>query len=262
MGETDPNLYPCFISLQTIKSLISGDSVAVRIKNFCSKRICDEISKKLQTHPSVSSFNKANEIGRIGMAHFEIDGPEKFLNYHENALENTEKLRDIFSPYLSPIDKLRVILDEKWPAGAMLETLYGRKCFVGICRIMQPSIELLAHNDRLDRDSPDSIQAKSLLGQLSACIYLQIPEEGGQLRLWMKEPESEEKYFNLIGNNYGVQLEKLGLPKYEIFPEQGELIIFNTRRYHGVAPGRGRPRINVGLFIGYRSDYTYLSYWS
>ncbi len=250
------------LTFEDLKSVIDGKCAAIHIKEFCSKKICKIVSKKLLTHSSRGNFNKASEIGRIGMAHYEIDSPSGFDFYYENAIANTWQLRELFEPYLSPVDKIRLLLEEVWPSGAQLEMLYGKKCFVGICRIIEPTIELLAHNDRLDRDAPESFQAKSLITQLSACIYLQVPEKGGGLRLWMKEPEDEMEYKKLRSGAYGIDIAKLGQPAHVIEPENGDLLIFNIRKYHGVAPGKGRPRINVGAFIGYRSIYQPLTYWS
>lgn len=259
-------VYPIYersvIEFNDLKDVINGNAAAIRVPDFCSKEICHEISTRLLIHPERGSYSKAEEIGRIGMAHFEINSAQANESYHQNAIRNTWALRDAFTPYLSPVDKIRLLLEEVWPAGANLESLYGKKCFVGICRIMQPNTELLAHNDRLDRDSPDSLQAHSLLGQLSACIYLQVPDEGGGLRLWMKEPRSESEYAKLKDGSYGIALEKLGSPVHVIEPEQGDLLIFNIRKLHGVAAGKGKPRINVGAFIGYRGINQPLSYWS
>jgi hypothetical protein len=250
------------VDSECIKSLISGESLALRIPNFISKDTCNFVAKKILERQDKGNYNKAEEIGRIGLAHFEIDNADKFNEYHDNAVKNTLRLRNIFEPYLSPVDKLRLILDEIWAPGASIEILYGRKCFVGICRIIDPSIELLAHNDRLDRDSPDSYQAISLLGQLSANIFIQVPNIGGGLRIWSKQPESEIDYQKLKSGSYGIKLEALGKPSVIIQPEQGDLIIFNTRNYHGVAAGSGGARINVGMFIGYRGEAAPLTYWS
>lgn len=250
------------IEFDDLTRLLAGDLAAIRIPNYYPKKLCREISQKLLMHPGRSYFNKASEIGRIGMAHFEIDSTELFEFYHDNAVKHTKELRSVFHPYFSPVDKLRLTLEEVWPAGAGLETLYGKKCAAGICRVIDPAKELLAHNDRLDRDSPDSYQAQSLLGQLSACVYLQVPEKGGELKLWDTEPKDEREYEELKRGRYGVDEVKLGEPSFELKPQEGELLIFNVRKYHGVAPGEGKERINVGVFIGYRGDAAPLSYWS
>lgn len=250
------------LTYEDLQDVIDGKYAAIRIKGFCSKNICRIVTNRMLHHKNRGNFNKASAIGRIGVAHFEINSPDAFEHYHQNAIQFTWQLRDAFYPYLSPVDKIRLLLEETWPAGAQLEMLYGRKCFVGICRIMDPSVELLAHNDRLDRDSPDSLQARSLVSQLSACVYIQVPDEGGGLRLWNKEPASEEEYAKLKAGKYGIEMGKLGMPDHVIEPEQGELIIFNIRKYHGVAPGKGKARINVGAFIGYRSVTQPLTYWS
>ncbi len=252
--EAQDDLVAFSFTEKNLKYLLEEKILAIRIPNFISKEICNFSAKKILDRSDKGYFNKAKEIGRIGLAHFEVNSIEKFNEYHDNALKNTERLRDIFDPYLSPIDKLRLKLEEVWPAGAGLEILYGRKCFVGICRIIDPSVSLLAHNDRLDRDSPDSYQAASLLGQLSANIFVQVPDHGGGLLLWDKGPSSEEEYIKLKNGKYGIQHEVLGDPALTIHPTQGDLVIFNTRKYHGVAPGVGASRINVGMFIGYKGN--------
>ncbi len=250
------------IDIDGLKKLIKGDIVALRIPGYIQNTVCDAVSDKILCSEDMGSFNKANQIGRLGLAHFEIDSVERFNEYHDNAAKNTMRIRELFEPFISPIDKLRVTLDDIWPAGANLESLYGRKCFVGICRIIDPKVELLAHNDRLDRDSPDSIQAASLIGQLSANVFVQTPDVGGGLVLWDKEPLNEDEYTRLKDGSYGIQSNKLGTPHSTIEPKKGDLVIFNTRKYHGVAPGVGMARINIGMFIGYRGESSPLTYWS
>lgn len=250
------------IRYENLMMLLRSEIAAIQIKNYCAIEIRNHVIDKLLGHKERGHFNKANDIERIGMAHYEIDCPDKFNRYHETAIQSIWRTRDIFKPYISPIDKLRLELEEIWPAGAYLETLYGRKCFVGICRIMEPNIELLAHNDRLNRDSPDSYQAHSLLGQLSACVYLQVPTSGGELKLWNDQPKDEDEYTRLKDGKYGIDPIKLGQPALEIKPEDGDLLIFNIHKYHAVAPSGGKCRINIGTFIGYRGDCQPLTYWS
>ena len=250
------------ITLDDLKNIFSEKIECIKIPNFFPGDLCSIISQKILGRSDKGCFNKANEIGRIGLAHFEIDTIERFNEYHNNAINNIDRLRKIFNPYLSPVDHLRLILDEIWPSGAKLETLYGRKCFIGICRIIDQSVQLLAHNDRLDRDSPDSIQAASLVKQLSANIYIQTPYTCGELALWKKEPKNEDEYKKMKNGKYGIETKLLGAPDVIIAPRSGELVIFNARRYHAVYQGNGRSRINVGMFIGYRGEHTSLSYWS
>jgi hypothetical protein len=250
------------INYQDLQKLLSGRLAAIRIPKFYSNKLSKLASEKLLIHPDRGVYNKASSIGRLGMAHFEIDNQERFDFYHDNALKHTQQLREVFLPFLSPIDKLRLLLEEIWPAGANLQMLDEKKCAAGICRIVGSGDGLLAHNDRLDRDSPDSQQALSLLGQLAACVYLQVPAQGGGVRLWNKEPGDEEEYTRLKDNNYGIKLEKLGKPQHVIEPSQGELLLFNARKYHGVAPWQEGLRVNVSMFIGYRGSAQALTYWS
>lgn len=247
---------------EDIIKLTRGDHGMIIARNYYDHEICTIIAEKLDNSVERGSFTKAKDISRIGMAHFDIVSNDTFDKYHANAIRSINELRRIFQPYLSPIDKLRLNLEEIWSSGTHLETLYGKKCFVGICRIIAANVSLDPHTDRLDRDSPDSYQAKSLLSQLSANIYMQVPEKGGALELWPHEPDEDEYKKMKSSDHYGVSRELLGSPALSIRPEPGDLILFNPRKFHAVSEGKGQDRICIGAFIGYRGDNQPLSYWS
>ncbi len=93
------------------------------------------------------------------------------------------RIEKTLTPYVSPIDLLRCVLDEVLPAGAQLETLYGRKMYVGLSRVVKPGVTFLAHHDIFAREVPDNFQAHSLQAQRAANIYLSMPNEGGALQI-------------------------------------------------------------------------------
>ena len=246
-----------------IKELVYQNILAVVIRNFYPADIAHKIAEKIMACPNRGYYNRESELARIGMAHFEVDSIESNQRYHDFAVEWIQDLRSMFKPYLSPIDKLRLTLEEMWPSGAALQTLNGLKCFVGICRILDPMITINPHYDRLDRDyCTDIEQANRLLGQLSANIYLQIPDKGGELELWIEDQNSKKIQALNKDGYFGIELEKMGVPEFSIRPNPGDLIIFNTRLYHGIRSGEGNSRISIGTFIGYAGDQLPLTYWS
>lgn len=111
-----------------MQSLLNGDLLAIRLSQF----IDAPTSQKLGTQIIDKGFDRyvnAPSIGRIGMAFYEAENqPERMASYFEGVFDNIDELRRRCAPYLSPIDVLRCTLDEVWPAGATLETLYGKKC--------------------------------------------------------------------------------------------------------------------------------------
>jgi len=83
---------------------------------------------------------------------------------------------------MSPLDKLRLELDEAWRSGATLlkDTRTGRPYLPGLGRIMKgptKSPEGFAHVDEL-------LPISSSQGLFSANIYLEMPPSGGELHIW------------------------------------------------------------------------------
>jgi hypothetical protein len=207
-------------------------------------------------------YINAPTIGRIGMAFYEAEAKSELLeNYFEEAQKNIHDLRNRCLPYASPIDLFRCSMDELWPAGANLESLYGRKMYVGLSRVVEPGVTFLAHHDIFPKDAPDSFQAKSLLAQMACNVYLTMPEEGGALRLWSNEISPQE-FDAMRKDSHGIGPSLLGKPQLEILPEPGDLVIFNSRLMHAITPGHGDSRLSLSCFMGYRGTAAPLTIWS
>lgn len=244
-----------------IKKLIDGEVLAVRLKNFLSPSLAIEIGNKILA-PGFEGYINAPSIGRIGMAFYEAENqPPLIEDYFNQAGRNIVELRNRCAPYSSPVDTLRCMLDETWPAGAHLESLYGRKMYVGLSRVVKPGVCFLAHHDIFAKDAPDSFQAHSLQAQLACNVYLNMPSEGGALQMWDKHV-SPELFDEMRGDSYGIDPTLLGRPTLEVRPQPGDFIMFNSRCMHSVSPGVAAPRLSLSFFVGYRGDSSPLTFWS
>ncbi|CBJ79761.1 conserved hypothetical protein [Xenorhabdus bovienii str. Jollieti] len=244
-----------------IEKLAKQEILAIRIKKFIPTSLAEKISEKI-LGKGFDKYLNAPSIGRIGMAFYETENKAlRVADYFENVLNNINELRQRCSPYLSPIDQLRCVLDEVWPAGAQLETLYGKKMYVGLSRVVEPGVTFLAHHDIFAKDAPDSFRAKSLQAQFAANVYLSMPNEGGALQVW-KNKLSPEEFDSMRRDSYGIEPSLLGKPALEVQPDAGELLIFNAQCMHAVTAGIGSSRLSLSCFIGYRGEAAPLSFWS
>ncbi|WP_051011299.1 2OG-Fe(II) oxygenase [Bartonella rattaustraliani] len=126
---------------------------------------------------------------------------------------------------------------------------------------MTPGIDLEPHIDDLEWTLPKDIDFK-LKHQLSANIYLQVPEKGGELELWNILPSAQE-YEKLKGNrHYGINRHDMPPPAVTLKPELGDLIFLNPPFIHAVRPVADADRITASAFIGIEADDKSLVYWS
>lgn len=249
------------IDQKSLKNLASGEVLAIRIKDYLSSDLSRKLADKIMASGYAHYIN-APSIGRIGMAFYEAGNEPELLNtYFEQAHGHIENLRERCLPYTSPIDKLRCELDEVWPAGANLENLYGQKMFIGLSRVVEPNVYFLAHHDIFAKDAPHSFHARSLQAQFACNVYLDMPDEGGELEIWEQEMSPAE-FDALRGESYGILPELLGEPSLRLKPNCGELILFNSRKMHAVAPSVKHSRLSLSCFVGYRGDHAPLTCWS
>ncbi|MBS9430458.1 hypothetical protein CE143_06175 [Photorhabdus luminescens] len=244
-----------------IEKLADQEVLAIRVKQFIPSVLAMKLGKKILGH-GFDKYLNAPSIGRIGMAFYEAENePPRVADYFESVFKNINDLRQRCSPYLSPMDLMRCTLDEIWSAGAQLETLYGKKMYVGLSRVIKPGVTFLAHHDIFAKDAPDSFRAKSLQAQFAANVYLAMPSEGGALQIW-KDKLSPEEFDSMRGDSYGIEPSLLGKPELEIQPDVGDLLIFNSQCMHAVTAGVDDLRLSLSCFIGYRGAANPLSFWS
>ena len=159
------------------------------------------------------------------------------------------------------MDTVRCILDEVWPAGANLQTLFGKKMFVGLSRMVEPDTTFLAHHDIFADDAPGMSESESVIAQFGANVYVQMPEKGGELLMWHRNMSIVE-FDEMRSGEYGIHIDKLPSPDVVLKPGVGDLLIFDAHKLHAVASPKDKARLALSFFVAYRGDSEPLTYWS
>jgi hypothetical protein len=251
------------LTQEELIKLATGQIQAIRIPNYYPQDLCETMGKRLIEHPLFGYYVNAPDIGRIGMAFFEtIASPDLHQKYYEQANSAIQMVRDIFYPHVSPLDQLRLQLQEVWAQGANIENIEGRHMFVGLTRVFQDGAGALPHQDILAWDAPGNERAAEILAQLTANIYLTTSEVGGEVELWKQRLSAEEYDALRFENQYGLDRSRIAPPDLTIKPQVGDLILFNASNLHAVSAASGGYRVTLSMFIGYRGEERPLSYYS
>ena len=252
------------VRLADLRDIIDGKLLAVRVPGWYTSRQCQQLTRRLLRHPGFSRYSIAPDVGvqRIGYSYFETRGDtERVEHYFDQAVPTIGEIRRVCAPLLSPIDRLRLELDECWPAGAGLAVLGGRKMFVGTSRLFEDGHALPPHQDVLARETTDAV-ATRLLAQLTVNIYLRTPRGGGELEIWDLIP-NEEQVAELYAGDYDfLDTAKLPPSAALIRPGVGELVLMLSNRVHAVRPSSGGPRVSMSCFVGDTGEGERLVLWN
>jgi len=252
------------LTRQDLVDLVQGKFIALCITDYYPKWLCEQLCKRLLKLPEFARYLRAQNVGvqRTGMTFFETKGDPRLLEqYYAEAQRMRTTIRNTCFPYLSPIDKLRVELEEVWFAGARLENIHGQPMMVGIARMFEDSFELPPHQDVLARDIVDNSSDGMLLSQLSANIYLREAKFGGELEIWGIKPSYQE-FLKLACDDLHFDQNKLPPSEVLYKPCAGDLVLFDSGRVHAVRPSKQGPRVSMSCFVGYRGQNMPLTYWS
>jgi len=251
------------LTTESLLRLSNREIGAIHVKGFYPADIAQAIADKVITHPDLGHYHKkyTSSVGRVHMPHIDTKwDPVETKKYHDKALSSINDVRSLFFPRISPVDYVRLLLQELWPAGANLQRLRARACFVGAFRVFQPTTSrFYPHNDRLDEET-DAPEIQHFHEQLVANLYLKVPADGGELQLWLRDPTEDE--MEVIRKVEGLQMEDVEPPRLVIHPEPGDLIIFSSRMLHAVTSGSECHRVGMAAFIGCSGPDRPLTYWS
>ncbi len=138
------------IEMWHLKGLLDRTIDVVRIPEYFSKQNSKEIADKIKNSEFFGSYVNAPKIGRVGQAFFECQNDEVSLQrYREYSQVWIKEMRKEVSPFLSPIDRLRLELSEVWPNHCHLAEIDNHKTFAGLVREFKEGSFAEPHNDVL-----------------------------------------------------------------------------------------------------------------
>lgn len=254
------------IDIDQIKSLLNDEAQILKIKSPYDEKTAEQIKYKITSSMAMGYYSNAPRIGRIGMAFFEsIQSPEKRDFYYKNTEKWNRELQQSCFPFLSPIDYIKSQLDLAWPSGAKLASFDGQKMFSGLARIFKEGASAEPHQDIFLRDAPELGHKLKIKEQIAFNIYLDMPEEGGEIELWNWKAKDSD-FENLRNSNPSLSyaFDRNKIPSCDITykPKKGDILLFNPRHVHAVTACFGKPRLTISTFIGYTGDDDPLVLWS
>ncbi|MBS0586275.1 MAG: 2OG-Fe(II) oxygenase [Verrucomicrobia bacterium] len=252
------------VEAQDLLDVIHNRIGFLRVPNYVPKEVTRAICLRLDSDFTVRDYENAPGVGKVdgvGTPFFETDQKAPALaRYYQTARKSMDVARSLCHPHLSPLDKLRLELDERWSKGATVLNLGSGKMFSGLIRVLNGAV--LAHEDKLERDMGCSARSLNYMAQLACNIYLRMPLAGGELARWGISLPDEE-YKERTGSTYGIEPASLPKRSISVRPSTGDLIIFNPRFLHSVGAASGETsRVSMSTFVLYQGDDRPLGFWS
>ena len=262
---------PCMDSVRRAPAAAESDLldlvhrriIALRIPGFVAGDEAARLAGLVRASPNRTVYAAEPAVGKLGASFYDSNGRRRAREeYHRRARENTELLRQVCAGPRHPLDPLMECLRTETAAGVCVERVDGRPMSVGICRIFAEGSRLLPHQDILADDAPYAGSPKTLLGQISANVYLQVADEGGEVVVWSGDftPEQRDAWRLPYRMDFDERL--LPPPSAVLRPAAGELIAFETSHIHAVRAVRRGERITFATFIGYRGPGQPWTVWS
>lgn len=248
---------------QVLTGLFDRRHVAVRVPNFYGSEEAGKLAEQLykDIDAAVAAGIYESNIDSFWSVANDVSRRDRYLGA---ARPLQTRMRELSAPHASPVDMLRIALDDAWPAGASLLRLDGRMTPFGATRLWRTDSEALPHQDILRREKSNDTAEVRLISQLGVNIYLDVAEAGGHLQMWSKIV-CDDEYLQLgdsYRGSYGYPRELLGEAALEIVPEVGDLVLINTEYVHAISRVTAGRRITVSGFVGQTGRDQPLCCWS
>ncbi|CAM9394437.1 unnamed protein product [Chrysoparadoxa australica] len=254
-------------------NLIHHQAAAVHIKGFYPPEACEGLAAKLtqskMSNWMVSSVRglESSDVMSCGTPYNVAmeRGEGAIKEYFDTALDQMRHLRqdrvagEAAAPMtLSPLDKLRLELDEVWMDGATVtKNPQGQPYVAGVARVMEgptKSIQGFIHVDELAPLSETH-------GLFSANIYLRMPPTGGHLSIWPVSFHSRWDFYRHAAllshltedSEHGQMALHNAFPKpHVIRVEPGDLVLLCAQRPHAANGFPMGSRVSMQTFISHQ----------
>lgn len=226
------------------------------VRKFYPDHLCQKLATYFTQHPDIIDYthdisDKKGSVIKyldygvqcVGLplnTVYNDPGGKKLKAYVEYRDKFKVNLKKQLGDSEAPIDKFRSQAKRIYERKVSLASINGEEAFCGITRITTSEESKKVTKPHIDA-VPEYVKVKK---QFAANVYLQVPSEGGELRVW-----DSASYEKNPGSFDSTTFEKD--PQYLSYkPSVGDMVIFNTRRPHAVGSFPDETRVNMQCFFG------------
>ncbi|MGR6321761.1 2OG-Fe(II) oxygenase [Micromonospora soli] len=241
------------LNATTLGQLAEGDLDAIWVRGFHSPERCRAVLPRVVAACERSHYTLTADFQSIGTSIGEAaESAAGERRYLDTAAETRDLIRDvIFAGRLSPLDELRLRLDELWPDGATVARHEGRPMLPGIIRRWPAGGHA---NPHIDQRAIPLLADQHLQRRIGTNVYLEVPPggSGGHVDFWGRWTD-EDEYDSRRRADYGLDRGALGEPHWSCEPTQGDLLMFDAARVHSVRRVDRGARATAACFVGVRA---------
>tara|TARA_Y100000590_G_scaffold144580_1_gene166203 strand:+ start:417 stop:1163 length:747 start_codon:yes stop_codon:yes gene_type:complete len=241
------------LKLSSYNELISGKVPALIIPGILSKTDCSSLSSKIS---DILITNKnTKKFGTSLSSHIY----EK-SQYFSNAKKSNDFLKKLFAQNTSPIISMHKTISKIFQKQITTASENGMTYSDAVIRIHGNNDSVHLHRDNSHFEM-NHYNVSCLKNQLSAILYLQSPQEGGELTIFHKMWSRDDERMREPDFGYSSKLIK-DINQTKISPIEGDMVVLNPKFYHQIESVSGlRNRISIGFFFGELSKNNFCS-WS
>jgi hypothetical protein len=270
------------LSTAALLRLFDERACAIHVPAFCPVDVAEQAADRMRRTARITRWRVPVKDGQfistdmnygIGMPYqIGMSSPENREKYYAQALDGVHAVRKAFLPFLSPIDRLRLELDEQWSPGVRTpQDDKGRRGQTGLVRIMTPDALLDGIAKTVGVCHIDDQRLPGRPRVFSANLYLKVPRGGGELKLWNVTPACPENrsnplyqlidQFAFVRGSQEILNERLP-PPLVVHPRPGDLVILDSGRPHAVAGFKKGYRLSIQCFVNYQAPEAPVSLFS
>lgn len=248
---TDSREHP--LTEENLRLLLDNRIAAIRIPGFASPDECKRFAAAAK-QGNVQYYNVADRIGFIGLAQYQYRWNKTKEEFLADVPKARADIEAVFANSFDPLTRLMERLRAVWPRDVDFAREDGQPYFAGIIRSTSDKIDL--HVDWAPVNSPD-YAIGAIDGQLGWNFFAEELESGGHTTVH-NHPWDPVVTPGEIPKSYGLDRSVVeGAPNFAYRATAGDVVIFNTRNPHEIAPGTAAPggsRVSIGSFIGRMPD--------
>lgn len=238
---------------ENLRLLIDNKIAAIRIPAFATPEECHDFAAAAK-RGNMQYYNVADRIGYIGLAQYQYRWNRTKAEFLADVPKARADVEEVFANSFDPLTRLMSKLRAAWPSPVDFAREEGQPYFAGIIRSTSDKIDL--HVDWAPVNSPD-YAIGAIDGQLGWNFFAEELQSGGHTTVH-NHPWDPQVIAGEIPKSYGLDRDVVeGAPSFVYRPTAGDVVIFNTRNPHEIAPGMAAPggsRVSIGSFIGCMPD--------